>query len=102
MKIEMCDQFYYRVQDEDIYNIFNTSKENILRNNKNIKFYHGEWIKIKLNNFQTHIVKPMETIKLIAKQYNIDEQELQSWNNLKTEKLFIGQILKIHIKKPTE
>ena len=38
MKIEMCDQFYYRVQDEDIYNIFNTSKENILRNNKNIKF----------------------------------------------------------------
>ncbi len=102
MKIEICDEFFYRVQCEDICNLFNTSKENILRNNKNIKFYHGEWVKIKLNDFQTHVVKPMETIKKLAEQYNTTEQELQKWNNLKTEKLFIGQILKVYTKKPTK
>jgi len=40
-----------------------------------------------------HIVSPMETLEIISDRYNIDKQEIIRANNLKSEKLFIGQIL---------
>lgn len=103
MELEICEEFYYRIQNnnEDIYSIFNTSKENVVRNNDKIKLYSGEWIKIKVNDYQTHIVKPAENLCFIANRYGITEQELIQQNNLKSTKLFIGQQLKIN-KKTTK
>jgi LysM repeat protein len=97
MDLKLCDEFYYRISDEnvDIYKTFNTSPENVLRNNPKIKLYVGEWIKIRKNNYIIHHVKPMETLDKIAKQYNIDKVELKKQNSLSADKLFIGQQIKI-------
>lgn len=97
MKIEMCDEFYYRVLDKskDICKELNTSNENILRNNEDLKIYDGEWVKIKVNNFITHHVKPAESIVDVAKKYNITIEKIMEDNNLNSSKLFIGQTLKI-------
>ena len=56
--MEICKKFYYRVLDGDnlreICQKFNTSKENILRNNKEIPLYAGEWVEITVNDFIEH------------------------------------------------
>ena len=98
MKIKMCEEFFYRVTNgvNNLYEEFNSCKDNILRNNNTLNFYNGEWIKIRLNDYTTHTVKPMETIKKIADQYNLYEEKLMVDNNLKNDKIFIGQRLKIY------
>lgn len=101
MKIEMCDEFFYRVNEdnEKLFEKFNTSKENVLRNNNNLKFYAGEVVKIKLNDYVLHRVKPAETLKDIARIYDVEIQEIKIKNNLTLDKLFIGQEIKIYKKK---
>ncbi len=96
---KICPEFFYRLQGEsekDLYLKFNTSKDNVLRNNNKINFYKGEWVKIKVNNYIIHIVKPMENLTKISKNYNVQEQTLKDWNNLTSSKLFIGQHIKIY------
>ena len=98
--IKLQKQFVYRVKEEDdicyICKIFNTCKENILRNNNNIPLYAGELIEIKVNDYISHIVKPAESLKTICEEYNICKDDVIITNNLKTEKLYIGQMLKIY------
>ena len=98
----MCDEFYYRTKesDEEIFNKFNTSQENVLRNKAKLKIYAGEWIKIKVNDDFIHHVKPIETIEQVANHYNITVEQIIKDNDLTSEKLFIGQPLKICRKKP--
>ena len=100
--MDLSKEFYYRVLDGDNLNKirqrFNTEQENIIRNNSEIPLYAGEWIKIKVNDFITHFVKPTETLKVVSEKYSITPEELASFNNLQTEKLFIGQKLKIKLK----
>ena len=100
MEIKQCNQFYYRVQSGDnfinICSRFNTSKDNIIRNNNDLDLYVGEWIIIKTNEFKTHIVKPTEKLIDVAFKYNVDIEKLKKDNNLQTDKLFIGQMLKIY------
>lgn len=48
-----------------------------------------------LTNSEKHIVKPLDTVYSIAKQYNKTMEEIIKKNNLKTDKLFIGQIIEI-------
>ena len=98
MEIKQCKECYYRVtkQDEEIYKTFNTCKENVLRNNETLPFYAGEWIKIKENDYIVHCVKPVETLDKIAKQYEISCEQIIKFNNLTSERLYIGQILKIN------
>ncbi len=98
MEIKMCDEFYYRVADEkkNIFQEFNTSKANVLRNNPSINLYCGEWVKIKKNNFTVHCVKPAETLLNIAKEYGTEKEKIIKDNNLINDRLFIGQILKIY------
>ena len=98
MQIELDKEFFYRIANEtpaELHTKFNTSKNNVLRNNENINFYSGEIVKIKTNDYLTHIVKPAENIKTICEKYNIDEQTLLDNNNLESAHLFIGQTLKI-------
>lgn len=100
MEITRPKKFYYRVQHGDNLNVlinkFNTSKENILRNNNNIDFYEGEWVIIKENAYILHCVKPMQTIEIIADIYNVSKEKIIADNNLFSNKLFIGQQLKIY------
>lgn len=42
-----------------------------------------------------YIVKPLDTIEKISKLLNLEKEIIIKLNNLKTEKLFIGQRLKI-------
>ena len=95
-------EFYYRVKPnekiESICEQFNTSNENIVRNNTNIALYAGEWIKIKVNDYTTHIVKPMDTLDSVATQNGITVDDIIKNNNLNTNKLYIGQSLKIYKK----
>lgn len=99
-KIKETKIFFYRVCAEDnlseICKKFNSSKENILRNNSQIPLYPGEIIKIKQNDYLVHFVKPAETLKDICLQYGKTEDELKVENNLQTEKLYIGQEIKIY------
>ena len=105
MSFELLQKFIYRVQVGDtlqsICEMFNTSKENILRNNSEISFYEGEIIEIKQNEFITHLVKPAETLKSIATNYLVDIEDLKEQNNLTSEKLFIGQVIRIYKRKKT-
>lgn len=98
MEIDKCDEFYYRVQspDEDIYKKFNTSNEGVVRNNDKLSFYAGEWIKIKVNDYVLHIVKPTETLEKISEIYCVEKSKIIFDNNVVSEKLFIGQTLKIY------
>ncbi len=98
MEVQMCDKFFYRVDDEneDLFQQLNTGKENVIRNNEKLKLYKGEWIYVKVNSFLSHIVKPAQTIKQIADIYKISVEKLKLDNNLQSEKLYIGQILKIY------
>ena len=98
MRIELDNEFFYRINQEkpsNLYSKFNTQKEGVLRNNENLNFYDGEWIKIKQNDYVMHIVKPAETLNKICEIHCIDKQKLMLDNELKDEHLFIGQILKI-------
>ena len=98
MKIELDDEFFYRIDGENInelYSKFNTSKDNVLRNNESLNLYSGEWVKIKKNDYLTHIVKPAENLTKICEIYNIEKQKIIEANNLTSEHLFIGQMLKI-------
>lgn len=98
MEIELCDTFYYRISNEkfDVYTKFNSSKDNVFRNNQLIDFYAGEWVKITQNDYILHVVKPAETLHKIAEQYNTTDAKIRASNNLLTDRLFIGQTIKIY------
>lgn len=98
MKINLASSFYYQIKDVNFNELilkFNSCKQNILRNNENLKFYAGEWVKVKVNDYISHFVKPAETLQDIAEKYNLDKQKILLDNNLSTEHLFIGQCIKI-------
>ena len=100
MKISLCKKFIYRIgQNEDIKTLcekFNTSVENIVRNNQNIPMYEGELVEISINDYISHFVKPAETIEDISKNYNIEIEKIKQDNCLKENKLYIGQRIKIY------
>ncbi len=98
MEFKICSPFYYRIDDEtekQLYQKFNTESDAVFRNNIDIPLYKGEWVKIKINDYQTYIVKPTDTLEKIAKLYNTDLEQLKINNQLTANKLFIGQRLKI-------
>lgn len=99
MDIKISDEFFYRIQekDESLFSKFNTCKENVLRNNIDLPLYKGEVVRIKVNDYFTHIVKPAQTLEIISNKYGIDANKLKTDNSLKENKLFIGQRLKIYI-----
>lgn len=98
----MSKEFYYRIRANDtmrnLQTRFNAEQTNILRNNPNIPLYAGEWVKIKVNDYIIHHVKPMETLKDIANFYKVDIDTIKEYNYLSVDKLYIGQTLKIYKK----
>lgn len=106
MEIINCNKaefVWYQVQKNDnlnsILNTFSTTSNRVIRNNPNVDFYEGEMIKILQPTSTIHIVKPMETLDIIAKKYNTNIEDLVRCNNLTTKRLFIGQTLLIDCQK---
>lgn len=86
--------FIIKKQDEDditlLYNYrYKVIKENTVESGK-IKY--GVEV---IANDEEYIVKPLDSIYRIAKMYNIAVEDIMLKNNLKDDKLFIGQILRI-------
>lgn len=55
----------------------------------------GDFTLVKRDNSVGYIVKPLDTITRIAKEFNVTEKEIINRNQLKSTKLYIGQYLKI-------
>lgn len=55
----------------------------------------GDFALVKRDNSLGYVVKPLDTITRIAKEFNISEKEIIDKNHLKSTKLYIGQYLKI-------
>lgn len=53
----------------------------------------GDILLLQKNQGIKHVVKPMETLDDIAKSYQTQSKEIIEQNQLKTDRLFIGQIL---------
>lgn len=45
---------------------------------------------------KSHKVKKGETLAAIADSYNVSISDLKNWNNLKSDKLLVGQVLKLY------
>lgn len=99
MCIELVKSFYYRIlQNDTISSIckkFNTDKDCIIRNNPKAEIYAGEYVLIKVSDYVLHVVKPAETLKRISEKYKITEQNIIELNKLTSNKLYIGQTLKV-------
>lgn len=50
---------------------------------------------VEVENCEKYIVKPLDTLKSIANKYNTEVEYIIKKNALITDRLFIGQILKI-------
>ena len=96
MDIKTSKEFWVKIEKEktiaEVENKFNATVE---RNNKDLNLYSGEWVKVCVNDYKVHVVKPTENLVRIAEIYNVSPQELMKQNNLENEKIFIGQRLKI-------
>lgn len=80
---------------EGIAQTYNTNTHNILRNNPSIDLYEGEVVKIVRNTKNMHVVKPMESLNSIAVKYNTTTDKLIKINNLKSTRLFVGQMIEV-------
>lgn len=91
--IQLIENYYppilYKVTEEDTKESlqaegYELSKEDI---------EPGDIILLTKIEGKKHIVKPLESLEDISKMYFMDKLDIIQRNNLKTEKLFIGQIL---------
>jgi membrane-bound lytic murein transglycosylase D len=93
--------FVYRVKKGDtllkIAKKFDTKVKLIKDFNKIGKFLHiGERLVIPLNSvFITYKVKKGDSLKKIAKKYGVNFVKIKKVNNLKSNIIRVGQILKI-------
>ncbi|MDX2305122.1 MAG: alpha-2-macroglobulin family protein [Microscillaceae bacterium] len=62
---------------------------------------HLENIATEAISETNHTVASGQTIYSIAQQYNVSIQEIKQWNNLKSNDIQVGQILKINISRNT-
>lgn len=99
MDIKPTNDFWYRLKNNTEQEVKQRFNVEILRNNKDLTIYDGEWVKLIKSDHITHIVKPTETLEAIAQSYKITKQQIMLDNVLKDEKLFIGQSLKIKTKQ---
>ena len=49
---------------------------------------------VDVENYNIHIVQPMENLNSISEKYGVSIEDLKKINNLNINRLFIGQILK--------
>lgn len=89
-------EFYRVKKDDNLSNImykFAVGANEVIRNNPSIDFYEGEVVKILKQSDTLHVVKPMETLEIIANKYKTTIERIIEFNNLKSKRVFIGQKL---------
>ena len=88
---------YYRVKKNEtlemIANKFNTTINNV-KILSNGSCNEGEFVKILKSNQFCHIVKPLEDLNSIAKEYGVTKEQIIDANGLNSNRLFIGQKLR--------
>ena len=92
------DKFLYICQRDDtlesIMDKFNLTKEEFLYDNPLFSsVYEGCMLLISGIDRKKIIVKPLQTLFDIAKEYNMTVEDLISMNNLKSDKVFVGMQL---------
>ena len=80
---------------DDIVVIKNAEYRSIKRVEVSTMEGNKKFVVETLTNSEKYIVKPLDNLNSIAKKFNKSGEEIKSKNNLKTEKLFIGQIINI-------
>jgi len=98
-------QIHTVTEGETLYGVSRTyrmSVDDLIRINKleNNQLYIGQKLKVKAEQIKqsstiVHQVKTGETLYSIARLYQISVQEIKIWNALKSDTLYIGQILEI-------
>lgn len=90
---------YYRIFNDgldDIIILKNYKYKEIRQTKKRIKNGVEKVYEIVgVENCDKHTVKPLETLKTIANKYNVSDKEIIIKNNLKNDKLYVGQVLDI-------
>lgn len=88
---------FYRIKEGDsknrIADKFNTEIKNVKCLTEDCE-ETGDFYIISNIKSNSHVVKPMESLRSIAEKYKISEEEIIRQNNLKTKQLFIGQKLR--------
>ena len=91
--IQVIENYYppiiYKVTEDDTKESLQAQGYELSQN----KIEPGDIILLKKIEGKKHIVKPLETLENIANMYFMEKMDIIKRNNLKTEKLFIGQIL---------
>ena len=75
----------------------------VLLSNYRYKKIHQENMKndvvkysvVEVYNDVEYVVKPLDNINKVATMFNVTSEEIKRKNNLKDDRLFIGQIIKI-------
>lgn len=80
---------------DDIVVVRNMKYKKIVTKNINTLGVGDEYGIETCNNRPNYVVKPLDTLTSIANMFNITEQELIKINNLKTARVFVGQLLKL-------
>lgn len=102
--LKQSKEFWYRIHDEksirELMDNLDVRENEILRNNNDLPLYAGEMVKIKklvdeMEEPIDYIVRPMDTLDNIAQMFGVKKENIIKENNLKSEKLFIGQKLRI-------
>lgn len=111
--------FHFKAQPEEIIyhtvkkgetldriaEIYGVTKEDLKRWNhlKDEKIVPGKRLIIKRSESKSalyHTVKKGESLEKIAKLYGVSPEDLKKWNNLKDDKIYVGQ--RLLVKKPEE
>jgi len=97
MKFYKYNPIIYRPRNNENLNSiadkFNTDISNI-KVLSNSSLHEGEFVEIKKCYNVCHTVKPLENLQQLAKKYNVTIESIKECNNLKDDRLFIGQKLR--------
>ena len=92
-KMEYMGDIVTRIQPNQTKQMVCTMYKCALTDLEYNEWRNGAWLYIKKGNKRIHIVRPLETLKTIAKKHNVSVEYLMTKNKLKNNCVFIGQQL---------
>ena len=96
VKDKETDIIYFVKAGESMSSIadkFKTTIETIIRDNDIKEVSEGDILWIRKKNTCIYVVKPLDTLSKVAKSCSVSESHIRKLNDLKTDKLFVGQKL---------
>ncbi len=96
VKERETDIIYFVKAGENMSSIadkFKTTIETIAQDNQLKEVSEGDILWIRKKNTCIYVVKPLDTLSKVAKNYNVSKEHIRELNDLKNDKLFVGQKL---------